>query len=973
MLEVKNLKKTYTTKKGVETKALDDVSIQFPEKGLVFLLGKSGSGKSTLLNLCGGLDRADSGEIIIMGRSSRDFKPTDFDSYRNTFIGFVFQEYNLLEEFTVEDNIALALELQNKKRDSDKIAEILKSVELEAFAKRKPNTLSGGQKQRVAIARALVKDPRIILADEPTGALDSETGKQVLETLKKLSSDKLVIVVSHDREFAESYADRIIELKDGKIISDRTRSAPQKGGSEPNVQFDGQSITVRDSAALTDDDLRSIKELLAKSSGKIAVAEKTDGAGDAFSPTCEQPHAKEYTEQEQAMISSHLPLRHAVRMGITSIKLKPVRLIFTIFLTLIAFIVFGLFSAIMFYNEQTITRETLINSDIQFLNYQKAVRSDFTIYTLDGGERVPYNSGQSIASVGMTQEEYEALTAAYPDSIAAFSIFDYISGLTLEDTRFYSDTYQGFAYAKDEGAVELVAGRMPQGANEAIISDYTFDSMASGTLTDRDGNEVVLSGYEDYVKIPVQDVYDRTLTIVGVYQSDNIPQKYAPLKEASDRHTYTEDNGNNWLNYELRSGFYSYLIVDYDRADVWLDYMQGYESRPVDTDLDDYFLEADSYIYLNSDDESTRTPLLYMNTYDDTYGLELLPLYDLTVSREVTGLSEGEIAISVATYADFLESYLYDAVGVLIDELDETGQFNLSTQLYYRFYNDISAILSAISGYEVTDRTTVRQYLTEVSEFMEEWGFELSATLQNATLGLDEPVTIAALFFGYDRDGYVYLSPELFEAFFRSSNTLYIYEYSTAYTPLSGAYIDSVFINRHVYEPALRELVASSFEVHADDSTVLLSNDLMNEITNVHSIIHGLRYLSLGLWLGFTLFAVLLMFNFISASITAKKKEIGVLRAIGARSLDVFKIFLSESLAVAAICLVLSVVGCAVLCPVLSAMIIEGSAINVTILVFTPLTFLFMLLVAVFTAVVSTLIPVAIYSKKPPVDSIRAL
>ena len=145
MLEVKNLKKTYATKKGVETKALDDVSIQFPEKGLVFLLGKSGSGKSTLLNLCGGLDRADSGEIIIMGRSSRDFKPTDFDSYRNTFIGFVFQEYNLLEEFTVEDNIALALELQNKKRDSDKIAEILKSVELEAFAKRKPIPFRAGK------------------------------------------------------------------------------------------------------------------------------------------------------------------------------------------------------------------------------------------------------------------------------------------------------------------------------------------------------------------------------------------------------------------------------------------------------------------------------------------------------------------------------------------------------------------------------------------------------------------------------------------------------------------------------------------------------------------------------------------------------------------------------------------------------------------------------------------------------------
>ena len=131
----------------------------------------------------GGLDKADSGEIVIMGKSSRDFSATDFDSYRNTFVGFVFQEFNILNEFSVEDNIAVALELQGKKRNSENIEEILIKFELEGFSKRKPNTLSGGQKQRVALAGALVKDPKIILADEPTGSLDSETGKEVLETL----------------------------------------------------------------------------------------------------------------------------------------------------------------------------------------------------------------------------------------------------------------------------------------------------------------------------------------------------------------------------------------------------------------------------------------------------------------------------------------------------------------------------------------------------------------------------------------------------------------------------------------------------------------------------------------------------------------------------------------------------------------------------------------------------------------------
>ena len=228
MLELKNLTKTYKPRKGVPIKALQGVSLSFEERGLVFILGRSGSGKSTLLNLIGGLDFADEGEIIIDGKSSEDFKRADYDAYRNQYIGFIFQEYNLLDEFTVGENIMLALELQNQKADKERLESILKEVDLEDYDYRKPNELSGGQRQRVAIARALIKNPQIIMADEPTGALDEETGIQVLETLKKLSKDKLVIVVSHDREFAEKYADRIIRLKDGKVSSDTAENLTAK-------------------------------------------------------------------------------------------------------------------------------------------------------------------------------------------------------------------------------------------------------------------------------------------------------------------------------------------------------------------------------------------------------------------------------------------------------------------------------------------------------------------------------------------------------------------------------------------------------------------------------------------------------------------------------------------------------------------------------------------------------------------------
>ena len=162
MLETKELFKKYRPKKGKEVTAIDHISVRFPEKGMVFLLGKSGSGKSTLLNLLGGLDSYDEGEIIIKGISSRDFSQQRFDSYRNTYVGFIFQEYNVLEEFNVGANIALALELQGKKASDEEINRILHEVDLDGFGDRNPNELSGGQKQRVAIARALVKNNKYI-------------------------------------------------------------------------------------------------------------------------------------------------------------------------------------------------------------------------------------------------------------------------------------------------------------------------------------------------------------------------------------------------------------------------------------------------------------------------------------------------------------------------------------------------------------------------------------------------------------------------------------------------------------------------------------------------------------------------------------------------------------------------------------------------------------------------------------------
>ena len=221
MIELKGLTKTYVSQTNQKVEAVKSVSFTLDDTGMVFVLGKSGSGKSTLLNLLGGLDSPTAGEIVVDGVSMKDFAPTDYDSYRNGYVGFIFQEYNLLKELNVQDNVALALQLRGERKVDENVAYALQQVELsQKYLRRRVNELSGGEKQRVAIARCIVKDSKLILADEPTGNLDSATSESIWKILKNLSQSRLVVVVSHDRESAEKYADRIIEIADGRVIAD---------------------------------------------------------------------------------------------------------------------------------------------------------------------------------------------------------------------------------------------------------------------------------------------------------------------------------------------------------------------------------------------------------------------------------------------------------------------------------------------------------------------------------------------------------------------------------------------------------------------------------------------------------------------------------------------------------------------------------------------------------------------------------
>lgn len=274
MLQIKNISKTYKTGNFIQ-KALDEVSLNLRDNEFVAILGPSGSGKTTLLNIIGGLDKYDSGDLIINGISTKDYKDKQWDTYRNHTIGFIFQSYNLIPHQTILSNVELALTIAGiSKKEKAKLAlDALDKVGLKEQAHKKPNQLSGGQMQRVAIARALVNNPSIVLADEPTGALDTKTSIQVMDLLKEVAKDRLVVMVTHNPELAKEYANRIVNLKDGVIIDDTNPYKVLESGTNPGSNLPPAHMSFLTALSLSFNNLLSKKgrTILTAFAGSIGI------------------------------------------------------------------------------------------------------------------------------------------------------------------------------------------------------------------------------------------------------------------------------------------------------------------------------------------------------------------------------------------------------------------------------------------------------------------------------------------------------------------------------------------------------------------------------------------------------------------------------------------------------------------------------------------------------------------------------
>lgn len=436
-MKITNLSKTYRPKNLIPVKALKSVNFSLADNGMVFFLGKSGSGKSTLLNVLSGLDNADTGSSIeVSGKNLCKLTKSELDDYRNTCCGFVFQEYNLISELNVEENIALAIQLQGQTDTENRVKEVLTQVELDGYEKRKVTELSGGQKQRIAIARALIKNPDIIFADEPTGALDKSNGENIMTLLKELSKDKLVIVVSHDRDYATTFGDRIIELEDGVIINDSATNT-------------------------------------------LCNSENTS--------------RKEWKK-------SKLPLKPALKIGCSNFKRHPIRLIITLIMSIITFSLFGLSINIALMNPYKSFIDAVYEKNLNYTaiyKYQK-FENDYngSFDQMMGADKFVYDElCLSKSDISLLQDKYDLqfnlICSAYIDSFqnSIAATVKQLNNITQNSSDHFTLHADGFMFISLSECQNLnfeIIGKLPENENEIAINECMLNTFSVAGIKEKD-------------------------------------------------------------------------------------------------------------------------------------------------------------------------------------------------------------------------------------------------------------------------------------------------------------------------------------------------------------------------------------------------------------------------------------------------------------------------------------------------------
>ena len=554
MILAKNVTKLYTNGKG-SVLALNSVNFSLPDTGFVFVIGKSGSGKSTLINMLGGLDSITSGEIFVDGIDICKLDQVKLDEYHNNYVGIIYQNYNLFEEETVLENVLIANRIAKDKRSIQEIDELLDKLEISQKKNTKVQNLSGGQKQRVAIARALVKHPKVLLADEPTGNLDSRTTKSIFNLLKKVSKERLVVVISHDMKSALNYADRILRISDGAIVEDLTKNT---GDTTKEWNY----LELEDSQEISDEKIKELNKAI--KSTKYRVIRK----GHHFIPT------SQLEKKEEAIENKHEKPKPVFKRSILTGLKATKRNIFTIVATsLINMLVIGLLSlssCFVHFQGKTAIRDVAETYEIKNIvvrksysevgNFLKLKEKNLVeIYDEDeelfdsfgySGKRYPiynidllYNSqgNYSTSSLNSDRIDYENF---YP--LSGY-------GVTVCDTEYLEQLF-----GKN---LQILAGSLYETSTswQVVVPDYVADSIIfyNPSLKSNDEND-------PYQKVLSDRMFYRYR--IGAVIKTNYKEKYKTFLEVLDRMIREPQNAS-----EIRKA-----II---QSEMYVDYLSDVQSR----------------------------------------------------------------------------------------------------------------------------------------------------------------------------------------------------------------------------------------------------------------------------------------------------------------------------------------------------------------------------------------------------------
>ncbi len=977
MLSLKNVRKVYTTAAG-DTAALDNLNLELPESGLVFITGKSGSGKTTLLNMIGGLDGLTSGDISIHGKSFATMTQNEYDSYRNTFVGFIFQEYNLLPEYTVRKNINIANELQGRSISKKDIDELLDLVGIAGLGERLPSELSGGQKQRVAIARALIKNPNIIMADEPTGALDSVTGIQVMEMLKKLSQSRLIVVVSHDLELAEKYADRIIRLSDGKVVEDvlltETEIIENVYDSDPFCVRLGADLNAKETQLL----LKAIRE-----KRQISVIEKMSTRERI--PTDNEKIKRVKKQKDIELIESKMKFKSSAGFGVKSLKSKPIRLAFTILLSVIAFAVFGVFDTVASYSEKKLITNTLKNSSFTDVaavgNYalddENAYEIKLNQETIDKiNKKTGYNF-KGVYEIYDTQQ----MTSTINKTTVLFDEIDAIK----KGEMYYSNTLNGIVEfnekeLKDFG-YKIIAGTYPTfdaSGNNSYPKDYPIEIGISKyfaeSIMERNGKGEsfefggkTVEKIEDLVgcKLSTKTFLTGKMIITCIIDCGKIPSKYDEIKTLTKEQLQKKTSLNSDFTAFINSSAQKCLFVGEGFALSQYGYLNINNLVPRYLNPTSIKVEGSygrSYVTYKGEYNATKQgkEINFSEFYKDT---DLKAVIDRNSSesgvlyfdgsKDFRKLNSNEILISSARIDDIFNELLKiesEETKAFYEEYRSLVSNQTDKQIIENAFNDL--INKVIIPY-VFDGDTVN--------FENFLNFVVRQTYEDKTIESKTSVfKVVGIYYGVDK------------------NIIN----SSAYPPIVLSAEGLKWFDIYEEQGYYSRVIAPAKFFGASKVATLMTNDeglgltwynnsILSSISKQEEDIQNFFNLFIYVAIVLALFSMFMMFNYISSTIISKRPSIGVFRALGATVKDISIMFVVESLIIAIINAVLACVVTAVACIFVNSYIMQVMNIPLNFAMFDFRQVILITLASVLSALASSILPIIKICQEKPVALIR--